>query len=312
MRVCVTGGTGFIGRALVRRLLAEGAQVRVLARPSPRADALAAQGAEVVRGDLSDVAAIERAVAAADVVQHTAAKVGLAATREDFFEANVRGTERILKASLAAGVGRVVYLSSIAVYGLAGDGERITEETPFDNMPEKRDLYAQTKIAADELASSFAAKTALPTSILRPGLIYGPTRPLPAGILAFHVGKTDFVFGTTDQRIPLNYIENLVDAMQQAATEKGAKLRQYIVLDDDNLTLGQYHAAKKEIAGTGAVFLPSWPVLLGAPLGGIPKRQVIRALQNRFYDTTRIRQELGWTPKVPLREAIRRTLAKPE
>ena len=182
MRACVTGGTGFIGRALLRRLLADSAQVRALARPSRRADELEAWGAEVIRGDLSDPAAVERAVADAEVVYHAAAKLNPPGARAEFFEANVRGTERVLQACLQAGVGRVVYLSSLAVYGPVREGERIDEDTPFDDVPEQRDLYAQSKIAADELAVSFAGKNGLPVAILRPGLVYGPGRPLPAGL----------------------------------------------------------------------------------------------------------------------------------
>jgi len=308
MRVCVTGGTGFIGRALVRRLLAEGAQVRVLARPSKRADELEAQGVEVVRGDLSDPEAIERVGREAQVVYHTAAKVDPPGTRTEFFETNVRGTERVLQACLCAGVGRVVYLSSVAVYGLVREGERIDENTPYDDAPEKRDFYAQSKIAADELAVSFAKKTGLPIAIVRPGVVYGPGRPLPAGLLAFRLGKADVVFGDRYHRIPLNYVENLIDAIQLVVGLKDAKLRQYIVVDDENLTLGQYHAAKKEADATRTFFLPGWPVLLASPLTGPPTRQVKRALQDRWYDTRRIREETGWAPKLPLREAIQRTL----
>jgi dihydroflavonol-4-reductase len=308
MRVCVTGGTGFLGRALVRRLLAEGAQVRVLARASQRADELEARGVEVVRGDLSDPQAIERAMREAEVVYHTAAKIDPPGTRAGFFETNVRGTERVLQACLRAGAGRVVCISSIAVYGLARAGEPINEDSPYDDAPEKRDLYSQSKIASDQLAVSFAEKTGLPIAILRPGVVYGPGRPLPAGLLAFRLGKTDFVFGNRDHRIPLSYIEDLIDAVQLVAGLKDGKPRQYVVVDDENLTLGQYHAAKREADGTRTLFLPGWPVLLAAPLTGPPPRQVKRALQNRWYDTRRIRQETGWAPKVPLREAVQRTL----
>lgn len=308
MRVCVTGGTGFLGRALVRRLLAEGMQVRVLARPSKRADELEARGVEVVRGDLSDPEAIERAAREAEVVYHAAAKADPPGTRVEFFEANVRGTERVLQACLRAGVGRAVHISSIAVYGLAREGEPINEDTPYDDAPEKRDLYSQSKIAADQLAVSFAEKTGLPVAILRPGVVYGPGRPLPAGLLAFRLRKTDFVFGNRDHRIPLSYIENLIDAVQLVAGLKDGKPRQYVVVDDENLTLGQYHTAKREADRTRTLFLPGWPVLLAAPLTGPPPRQVKRALENRWYDTRRLREETGWAPNVPLREAIQRTL----
>ena len=100
MRVCVTGGTGFLGAALVQELLAREVPVRVLARPSRRADALESQGAEVVRGDLADADCIARAVQGADVVYHLAAKVDTPGSRADFLEANVAGTERVLNACL--------------------------------------------------------------------------------------------------------------------------------------------------------------------------------------------------------------------
>jgi len=283
--------------------------VRVLARPSKRADQLEARGVEAVRGDLSDSGAIEQAVRDVEVVYHTAAKINPPGSRAEFLETNVRGTERVLQACLRAGVSRLVYVSSIAVYGLVREGERINEDTPYDDAPEKRDLYAQSKIAADELAVSFAKKAGLPVAIVRPGVVYGPGRPLPLGLLAFHLGKMNFVFENRGHRIPLNYTENLIDAIQLVAALKDPKLRQYIVVDDEDLTLGEYHAAKGEADGTRTLFFPGWPVLVGAPLGGIHRRQVTRALQNRWYDTRRIREETGWEPKVPLREAIQQTLA---
>ncbi|HEX4542769.1 MAG TPA: NAD-dependent epimerase/dehydratase family protein, partial [Candidatus Acidoferrum sp.] len=150
MLACVTGGTGFIGGPLVRRLLAEGVTVRVLARPSSRAKELEAIGAQVVSGDLGDGERIKKAVEGVDVVFHIAAKVNPPGTKAEFFETNAGGTERILQAALDRGARKVVYLSSISVYGLIGKGERIDETTGFDAAPELRDYYAASKIAADQ------------------------------------------------------------------------------------------------------------------------------------------------------------------
>jgi nucleoside-diphosphate-sugar epimerase len=320
MRVCVTGGTGFVGGALVERLLAEGKQVRALARVSARADALEQRGAEVVRGDLSDAAALERAVADAEVVYHAAAKVDPPGTKAEYFTANVEGTVRVLAASLQQKVQRVVYLSSVAVYGIVRAGEAITEDTPFDEARERRDFYAQSKIAADEAAMAFARRTGLPVTILRPGVVYGPPNvpgkgTLPVALLGFRAGKLDIVFGDGDNRFPLNYVENLVDAMLLAGAaargaSEGEPLRQYIVVDDEELTLAQYHAVKREVAKTRPIFLPGWPVLLAATFAGdaLPREQVRRALQNRIYSTRRIREELGWAPRTTLREAIEEAL----
>ncbi len=320
MRVCVTGGTGFIGGALIDRLLREGASVRVLARPSPRADELAARGVDLVRGDLADSPAIERAVEGADVVYHAAALVEGFETREDFDETNVGGTRRVLEACIGRGVPHVVHLSSIAVYGLVQSGERIDELTPWDESPEKRDNYARSKIAADECAAAIGRNTKLAVTILRPGVVYGPGRRLPVALLGFQAGKTSVIFGRRRLQFPVTYIDNFVDAMLLAAKTNGG-LRRYIVIDDDDLTLDRYHATRASIDRTRALFLPGWPLLVGPGLVNLLawrvafgsrtavawSRQIRRALQDRWYDTSLIRKELGWTPRVSLREAIEKT-----
>lgn len=336
MRVCVTGATGFLGGAVVRRLLAEGTPMRALARPSARADELAAAGAEVVRGDLADATAIARAVDGADVVYHVAAMVEAPGDLADFLDANRGGTERVFHAAVQGGVRHIVYASSIAVYGLVRDGEVIDENTPYDDKPELRDAYSQSKIQADAFAVSFARQIAAESvdtqnpnaqsngnrcsiTILRPGVIYGPGKRLPFGLLGVVAGKTSVIFGNRQNRIPLNYIENLVDVMQVAAKANHDGLRQYVVLDDDELTLEQYHGARKEVQGTRALFFSGTPVLAAARFaqalglvkpgaGDFSVRQVQRALQNRHYSTQLIRQELGWSPRVPLREALRASL----
>ena len=128
------------------------------------------------------------------------------------------------------------------------------------------------------------------------------------------------MFGNPNHRIPLNYVENLVDAMQVAAVSSGAALRQFNIVDDDDLTLAKYHEAKTEVDKTVTHFSPGWPVLLAGPFaeailrvlpnGGsvrFSKHQLKRALQDRWYDTHRIRAETGWAPKVSLKDALNRT-----
>jgi nucleoside-diphosphate-sugar epimerase len=330
MSVCVTGATGFLGGAVVRRLLADGTPVRALARPSARAQKLAALGAEVVQGDLSDAAAIGRAVEGAEVVYHVAAMVEAPGDLPDFLDANRGGTERVFHAAVQHGVRHIVYTSSIAVYGLVRDGEIIDERTPYDEHVELRDAYSQSKIQADAFAVAFAkqvsgagdarsSRGSVSITILRPGVIYGPGKRLPFGLLGFTAGKTSVIFGSRDHRIPLNYIENLVDVLQLAAKAERCGLQEYIVLDDEDLTLAQYHAARREVQGASALFFSGAPVLAAARVAeslGIVKpgagdfsvRQVQRALQNRHYSTQRVRSELGWQPRVPLREALRRSL----
>ena len=309
MRVCVTGATGQIGGALIKRLLAEGSDIQVLARASTRADELETQRVQVIRGDLSDETAIESAINGAEVVYHIAAKVSGAGGLDVYVETNCKGTQRVFEASVRQHVRRVIYLSSIAVYGLARPGDSIDEDTPLDSAPEQRDLYSRTKIAADEIAISYSDR--LPVTIIRPGIVYGPGRPLPLGLLAVCLGQWNLVFANKRQRFPLNYLENLVDAILLAGKEGGEELRQYIVVDDADLTLERYHKEKSEADGTRTIFLPGWPVLLGGSLGGIPRHHAKRALQDRKYDTRRIREGLGWKPRIALAEAIRQSLQPP-
>lgn len=326
MRVCVTGGTGFVGGALVRRLLSQGVSVQVLARPSARAQALRAYGVRVVLGDLRDSASIERAVEGMDVVYHVAAKVESSGTKDDFIETNAHGTERVLAACHAHGIERVIYESSLGVYGLVQPGGQIDEGTSYDEHPEMREFYAQSKILADGIAISFARKSGLSLVVFRPGLVYGPGKPLPLGLLGFRVGRANFVFGNREHRVPLNYVENLLDAMQLAAERKGSGLRKYNIVDDENLTLGQYHEVRTAEEKTQTLFLPGDLVLFGAPIAdsflravllgrsggiGLPKHQIERALQDRWYVTRRVREELGWAPRVQLDEALRCSVKKP-
>jgi nucleoside-diphosphate-sugar epimerase len=323
MRIGVTGATGFVGGALVRRLLNEKADIQVLARPSRNTDNLEARGARVIRGELTDETAVAQLVKEANLVYHCAAKVDSSGTKAEFIDTNVNGTERILKACLAEGVRRVIYLSSIAVYGLVKSGEHIDESTPYDNQPQQRDYYAQSKIMADQFASSFSRSTQLPLTILRPGIVYGPGRPIPIALLGFTVGQVNIIFGNPSNRFPLNYVENLVDALQLVASSSQAGLQQFNLVDDDDLTLGAYHAARSAVDRTKPLFLPAWPVEFAASIvGGVRQalslggsalstHQIRRALQDRLYVSRRIREDVGWTPRVSLPDALRSSLAPP-
>ena len=317
MRVLVTGGTGFLGGFLVRRLLAERVEVRLLVRPTSHLQAGVESATELAQGDLRDEESLARAVKDMEVVYHCAARVDTPGTKSEFFECNVTGTENLLKVSLRSGVRRFVYVSSLGVYNRPSRDQCIDEDTPFDDGPELRGHYAHTKILADRLAQSFAQKTGLPVRILRPGLIYGPGRDLPAGLFAFHKGRWCIVVGRRDCLLPLNYVENTVDALFLAARLDKGGLVHFNLIDDEELTLGRYHEIRSRIDRTRALFVPGWPFHLAAPvaqwlghvlpnerLANLSRHQIERTLQSVRYDTRRIRRELGWQPQVPLERAL--------
>lgn len=274
----------------------------------------------MIYGDFRDSEAVARLIAGSEVVYHCAAKVNSAGTLAEFVETNVTGTESILRACLAARVRRVVYLSSIAVYGLVKPGQSIDENTPYDEQSRSRDFYAQSKILADRFATEFSRTSGLPLTIVRPGIVYGPGSPLPVALMGFRAGRLNVVFGDRSNRFPLNYLENLVDALELLSNPGHAGSQQYNIVDNEALTLDSYHRARTEVGGTRPLFLPGWPVLAAAsvldvlrhalPVGSGPfsNHQVMRALQNRVYVTRRVREELGWTPRVSLKDALRESL----
>jgi dihydroflavonol-4-reductase len=175
MRVFVTGGTGFIGGHVVRKLRERGDEVRALVRSPEKGAALAALGAELIEGDLSNDAAIARGLEGCDAAIHGAAvyEVGIPESEHRaMYEANVLGTERVLKAALAAKTPKVVYVSTVAAFGNT-HGE-IVDETYEHPGEEFTSYYEQTKYEAHQVAKHLIAEDGLPCVIVQPGGVYGP------------------------------------------------------------------------------------------------------------------------------------------
>lgn len=175
MRVLLTGGTGFLGREVARRLRERGDDVRALVRDPAAAQHLAGLGCELVRGDLSDEAALVRHCRGADAVVHGAALDELGVPEERsavLVETNVCGTERVLGAALTAGVGRAVHVSSVAVLGDTG-GRVADEHWVRDPSAGWTSTYDRTKTVAHGRALEIAAR-GLPTVVVQPGVLYGP------------------------------------------------------------------------------------------------------------------------------------------
>ncbi len=309
MRACVTGAAGFIGEALVRRLLRGGLSVRALVEPSEHADNLRAMGIELASASLANRDSVEEALNGTDVLFHTA-------------ETSLEGTQNVFEACIRRGVSHVVYLSSVAVYGLAQKGEVIDESTPYDPHFNERDQHTRAKIEADQYAATIGSKTKLAVTILRPGTVYGPGKALPVAPLGWRAARnTSVVIGRRKQHFPLTYVENLTDALAMVSTGRG--LRKFIIIDDEDLTLGQYHVVREQVERTPTLFLPGLPLLVAAigfeiamwlpPPGfgaGNKWRRIQLQLQDQRFDTRRIR-ETGWAPQVSLKDAIRRTLHYP-
>jgi len=179
VKAFVTGGTGFIGQHLVRKLRERGDDVVALVRTPSKASGLDAQ---LIQGDLSNEEAIRQGVAGADAVFHVGAtyKVGIPKSEhEAMYDANVRGTERVLDAAVDAGVARIVYVSTGNVYGNTR-GEAVDETYVRPQPPDFLSYYDETKYLAHQVALDRISNGA-PVIIVQPGGVVGPDDPSELG-----------------------------------------------------------------------------------------------------------------------------------
>ncbi|HXH82454.1 MAG TPA: NAD-dependent epimerase/dehydratase family protein [Candidatus Tectomicrobia bacterium] len=319
MRVLVTGGTGFTGSHLARRLLQEGHDVVVLdTQPGLFARDLERLGAEIVLGSVADGDVVRRAARGCELVYHLAAafrKVNL--PRAEYWRTNVEGTRHVMEAAVDAGARKVIYCSTCGVHG---DVKRWPADESAPIAPE--DYYQRTKYEGERVVHEFVAR-GVPAVILRPAAIYGPGDPERFLMLFRRVRTGRFpMFG--DGRVhyhPL-YIDNLVDAFRLAAQSDRGRGEAYLVADEHFYTLNDLVTAIGEALGIRVVirhypFRPLWLAALACELAYLPlpaepplfRRRVDWFRQNRAFDITRARLELGYQPKVALREGLAATAA---
>lgn len=213
MNALVTGGGGFLGLAIVRALRARGDAVRSLSRQEH--PALREVGAEHVRGDVADAAAVSAAARGCDLVFHVAAKAGLAGPYEEYHRANVVGTENVLAACRAHGIRRLVHTSSPSVVFNGRDMEGVDESVPYPTHFEAH--YPHTKALAEQLVLKANSPT-LATVALRPHLIWGPgdNHLLPRLVARAKSGQLRRI-GSQRNLVDTVFIDNAADAHLLAA-----------------------------------------------------------------------------------------------
>jgi nucleoside-diphosphate-sugar epimerase len=175
MRVFVTGGTGFIGGHVVAQLRARGDDVVCLVRNPEKAQELSTLGCELIRGDLSDEAAIRAGMSGVDAVIHGAAvyEVGIPKSEHAaMYDANVLGTERVLRAALEEKIPKVVYISTVGAFGNT-HGE-VVDESYEHRGDGHTSYYEETKVQAHQIAKRLIDEEGLPCVIVQPGGVYGP------------------------------------------------------------------------------------------------------------------------------------------
>src|SRR5690349_17297226 len=212
MRWAITGGAGFLGLHLARRLVAAGHDVRTLDL-APLGDVELEQNVEELRGDVRDLSAVARLVQGADVLVHAAAALPIQASRESIRSVNVGGTGAAFAAAADAGVRRAVLISSTAVYGVPMH-HPIAEDAPLVGVGH----YGESKIAAEEVARD-AARRGLEVVIVRPKTFIGPERLGVFEILFDWIreGREIPILGNGSNRYQLLAVEDLVEATVRAA-----------------------------------------------------------------------------------------------
>jgi nucleoside-diphosphate-sugar epimerase len=307
MRWSISGGAGFLGLHLARRLLADGHDVRTL-DVVPLDDAELERGVDELRGDVRDTDAVRRLCGGAEVVVHAAAALPIQASRESIRSVNVAGTENVLLAARDGGVRRVIFISSTAVYGVP-EKHPISEDDPLVGVGS----YGESKIDAEALCRVAAVET----TIVRPKTFIGPERLGVFEILFDWIreGRRIYILGKGHNRYQLLGVEDLVDAIVRAAAAPEAACETFNVGATEFGTVRSDLQALIDHAGSSSRL---------QPLPVKPAELTLRALEllrvsplaewhyktahrDSFVDVSKAQRLLGWQPRLSNERALTET-----
>ena len=317
MKVLVTGGTGFTGSHLVKRLLAKGDEVLVIDNQKGLFfDELEALGAKIELGSITDKELVDRVVAECEVVHHLAAAFRkLNVPDKVYWDVNVEGTRNLAAAAYRHQVRKFVYCSTQGVHG------HVAEPPGNENSPiAPADYYQFTKYEGEKVLQEYVQK-GLDAVILRPTAIYGPGDPGRFSILFRLTKKGRFLmFGDGKTFYHPVHIDNLVDAFELAAEKEGIAGEAYIIADEHYYSLNDL---VKQVAKAMGIpvkiqhlpFRPLWIVAwvcetICKPLRITPplfRRRVDWFRQVRAFSIDKAKQELGYWPQVDIEAGLSET-----
>ena len=322
--ILVTGGSGFLGGAVVRQLLARGDSVRSLQRSE--APALRDLGVEVLRADLADAESVFAAAKDCDAIIHVAAKAGIWGPYADYHQANVLGTANVIEACRRNGIQRLVYTSTPSVIHGGGDIEGVDERAPIATHFET--AYPATKAKAERRVIE-ANGSELATVALRPHLIWGPGDPQLVGrILArAKAGRLRLVGGGM-KLIDSVYIDNAAHAhllaLDHLAPGSSCAGKAYFITQGEPmpqrdlingiLKAGGLPPCDKSISQKAAYAVGAAMEFIWRMLGRTDEPMMTRFLARQlatahWYDISAARRDLGYTPLVTVAEGLARLMA---
>jgi nucleoside-diphosphate-sugar epimerase len=317
----VTGAGGFLGSHLADLLVESGERPRLMVRPGETVTPRAASEADVHRGDLGQPVALATALEGVDLIFHCAARTGPWGPAAEYQRTNVRCLEMLVRTALAAGVRRLVHVSSITVHGNDVGGSA-DECAPLREEPNP---YSRSKLAGERLLARMIREEGAPVTIVRPGWIYGPRDRASFGRLAERIEQGRMVLvGRGDNHLPLIYVRDAARGLLLAGEAEQGAGRSYLLVNDEPVTQRDYLAAiAAELNAPAPTRHIPYKLALAAgaaaeTLGRLTHRRepppVMRygmqllGGENRFI-TTRAREELGFEPLVDLAEGVRRSVA---
>jgi predicted dehydrogenase/nucleoside-diphosphate-sugar epimerase len=316
--VLVIGGTGFIGKRLVRALLAAGHGVRVLSRSrATAAFELEGLAVEVAEGALHDAGAVAAAMQGIEVVYHLSKATGQ--RWQDYLEQDVEPTRIVAQCALDAGVRRFVYTGTIDSYDSAREGSVIDGNTPLDPRIATRNHYAHSKAVCEGVLMQMHREKGLPLVIFRPGIVIGEGCP-PAhwGVGMFHSDSRVQYWGDGSNRLPLVLVDDVAAALLLARDAPGIEGKSFLLTDEPLLTAREYVDAVSEYSGTRmrATPTPIWRFALTDAAKELVKNAIGHPNRKRpsyhdwacrrhaaRYDSRMTREALGWRP-AGTREAL--------